>query len=86
MGEGVPRFYFHLYCEFSARDEEGRELADPASAREAAKEDIRSIISDAARRGEIDMRGRVEIADEHGTVVETVSFTDSVNLILAETK
>ena len=81
----MPRFYFHLYCEFSVRDEEGRELVDPETAREAAKEDIRSIVSDAAKHGEIDMRGRVEIADAQGTVVETVSFTDAVK-VLAETR
>lgn len=83
-GAGVPRFYFHLFNDVDAHDHEGRDVADPAAARDAAKEDIRSIISDAARHGRLDLRGRIEIADERGVVIDAVSFGEAVELLIGE--
>lgn len=73
----MPRFYFHLFNQISARDHEGRDVSDLQSARIRAVDDIRSIISEDARSGQLDLRGRIEIADEDGQTVDTVSFIEA---------
>ncbi|HEX8660647.1 MAG TPA: hypothetical protein VF686_02185 [Brevundimonas sp.] len=78
----MPKFYFHLINQVSARDHEGRELADLDEATAAARADILSILGDDARRGRLDLRGRIDIADETGAIVRTVAFADAVQLHL----
>jgi hypothetical protein len=78
----MPRFYFHLQNQVDARDEEGREVADLEEATAAARSDILSILSDDVSRGRIDLRGRIDIADETGTILRTVAFADAVQLRL----
>jgi hypothetical protein len=80
----MPRLYFHLHNQISARDEEGRDLADPSTAWMRAVEDIRSIVSEEARSGQLDLRGRIEIADEGGQVLSTVQFIEAFELALPE--
>ena len=80
----MPRYYFHLFNQLDARDEEGRELADQNAATAAAAADIRSILSEDVKLGMLDLRGRIEIADETDTVVGTVHFIDSAQLILPD--
>lgn len=77
----MTHFYFHVSNSIGwVRDEEGRALPDLETAREQAREDVRSIISDEAKRGVVDLRGRVEIADASGNVVAVVPFRDAVEV------
>ncbi len=63
-------------------DEEGHDLPDLAAARAQAVAGVRSMLSDELRtRGVIDLRGRIEIAEQHGTVVLVVPFSAAVDLI-----
>jgi hypothetical protein len=78
----MPKFYFHLTNQISVRDQEGRELADLEEAAAAARLDILSILSDDVSRGRMDLRGRIDIADETGTIVRSVPFADAVQLLL----
>jgi hypothetical protein len=78
----MPRFYFHLTNQVSARDEEGRELADLDEAVAAATFDIRSILGEDVSRGRIDLRGRIDIADETQTILRSIGFADAVQLRL----
>jgi hypothetical protein len=73
----MPRFYFHLFNQITARDHEGRDVSDLRSAKILAVDDIRSIISDDARSGQLDLRGRIEIADEDGRTLTTVRFIEA---------
>ena len=83
-GGSMPRFFLHIANRIGyARDEEGVELDDLAAAVEQAKDGIRSIISDEARTGRIDLDGRVEIADETGTVRRVIPFPDAVEIVNA---
>jgi len=77
----MPRFHFHLFNHIGVvRDDVGREMPDLAAARQAAADDIRSLLSEDARAGLIDLRGRIEISDPHGEVLETVKFGDAVEI------
>jgi len=81
----MARYYLNLrngagYVE----DVEGQELPDLAAARVQAVEGIRSVLSEEARRGEIDLCGSIEIADAHGNILLVLRFSDAVNLRLNE--
>jgi hypothetical protein len=81
----MPRFYLHVHNRIgSARDEEGADFPDLDTARVRAIEGIRSILSDEARQGMIDFRGRIEIAAATGDVIETVSFIEAFELHLED--
>jgi hypothetical protein len=43
-------------------------------------ESIRDILSEEAKKGIVDLRGRVEIADAAGQVLEVVTFPEAVEL------
>jgi hypothetical protein len=77
----MARFYLHVINGTGrASDEEGVELADARAAEAHAVEGIRSILADEAKAGRLDLDGRIEIADETGAVVRTVSFEDALEI------
>jgi hypothetical protein len=79
----MAHFYLHIrngsgYVE----DLEGQELPDLAAARVQAVEGIRSVLSEEARQGELDLRGSIEIADSDGNILLILPFKDAVHLRL----
>lgn len=66
-------------------DEEGRELPDLATARREAIEGIRSLISEEARDGVLDLTGRIEIADADGNILCEVGYAEAMDLRVPET-
>lgn len=79
----MPRYFLHIVNRVGfAPDEEGVELDDLPAAVEQAKDGIRSIISDEARSGRIDLNGRVEIADEAGAILQVVPFPDAFEIVM----
>jgi len=77
----MARYYLHInngggYSE----DSEGQELADLDAARAAAIEGVRSLLSEEARQGQLDLSGRIEIADAEGNILLIVPFSDAVEL------
>ena len=78
----MPRFFFNIRNgDGLTEDEEGRELADDAAAREEAVRGIRSFLAEEAKQGRIDLRGRIEVADEAGARVCDVEFEDAVEVL-----
>jgi hypothetical protein len=74
----MSRFFLNVINRVgSARDEEGVALESLAAAVERAREGIRSILSDEAKAGWIDLDGRVEIVDESGTILAVVPFPEA---------
>ncbi|TGX52177.1 hypothetical protein E5A73_15330 [Sphingomonas gei] len=64
-------------------DHEGEEFPDLAAARRKATESVRSILSDELKSaGLIDLKGRIEIADQQGSIVLTLPFREAVELRL----
>jgi hypothetical protein len=77
----MARFYLHVINGIGyAPDEEGVELADAKAAAARAVEGIRSILADEAKAGRLDLDGRIEIADETGQIVRTVSFEEAFEI------
>jgi hypothetical protein len=77
----MQHFYFHLYNHVGfVRDHEGQQLPDLDQAREQARREIRSIVSEEAKEGVIDLTGRVEIAGGAGEILEVVLFAQAVEL------
>jgi len=77
----MARYYLHInngggYSE----DSEGQELADLDAARTAAIEGVRSLLSEEARQGQLDLSGTIEIADADGNILLIVPFSDAVEL------
>jgi hypothetical protein len=77
----MARFFLHInngsgYSE----DPEGQELEDLDAAVAAAIEGVRSMMSEEARQGQLDLSGRIEIADAQGNILQIVPFTDAIHV------
>jgi hypothetical protein len=72
------RYYFHLYNDIEALDEEGTELPDPQAACELAKEYAREMAAESVKAGHLDLSHRVEVTDEGGAPVFKVMFGEVV--------
>jgi hypothetical protein len=77
----VPRFYFHLLNDVDAPDEEGKELPDLDAAREQARMNVRFTAGETLKeQGRIVLGHRIEIEDEDGNVLDTVYFSDVLQI------
>jgi hypothetical protein len=63
-------------------DDEGHEYANLGAAREQALVGIRSLISEEAKTGVLDLTGSIEISDRDGNLLSLVSFEDAMDLRL----
>lgn len=78
----MARYYFHIYNGHGeTRDHEGVEIAE-ADARGMAVDSIRSIVSEEARDGLIDLRGHIDVVDQKGGLVFKTEFVEAFNLRL----
>jgi hypothetical protein len=78
----MPRFFLHLHNSHGfLEDEEGRDLASLADARDEAVRSIRSLLAEEIRRGRIDLRGRLDIAGEDGEILAGVAFGEAVEVL-----
>jgi len=62
------------------RGEEFPVFADLDAARAAAIEGVRSLLSEEARQGQLDLSGKIEIADADGNILLIVPFREAVEL------
>jgi hypothetical protein len=76
----MPRFYFHLYNDIVVMDEEGADLADAAAAREHAIEECRVMVCESVKNGHLNLDHRIEVAEEGGGRVATVTFRDAFTI------
>ena len=79
----MARFFLHInngggYVE----DPEGQELADLDEAYRKAIDGVRSLLSEEARHGQLDLSGTIEIADGNGNILLVVPFREAVDLRL----
>lgn len=73
----MQRFFLHLYTDFIVMDGEGVELADLSTARTTAIGKIRSLLTEEAV-GDATHQYRIVIADESGSALAVIPFTDVV--------
>jgi hypothetical protein len=67
----VPRYFFHVYDDVIAQDEEGTELPNLAAARLNALAGARDLISEQVRRGYFVPSHWIDVIDEQGETVLT---------------
>jgi hypothetical protein len=74
-------YRFHLInSHIDADDEQGQELPSLDAARKRAIAGIRGFLDGEIAKGLLDMHGRIDIEDEDGSVLSTVSFADAVSI------
>lgn len=79
----MPRYFFDIANGSGfVPDEEGVDLQDQAAAQRMAIDSIRSIISEEARKGVLDLDGYVEVRDRDATALTRVSFPEAFTLRL----
>lgn len=76
----MPRFFFHVFDDAVARDEEGVELPHAEAAGRAALEGARAMICDQVREGRIALDHRIEVEDEAGARILTLTFREAVEI------
>jgi hypothetical protein len=76
----VPRFFFNVYDDLVAEDDEGAELPNLAAARLQALRGARDLIAEQVRHGYIVLSHWIDVMDEHGEKVLTVTFRDAVEI------
>jgi hypothetical protein len=76
----VPRYFFHVYDDVIAQDEEGVELPSVAAARLNALIGARDLITEQVRRGYIVLSHWIDVVDEQGAPVLTITFRDAVDI------
>lgn len=83
----MTRFYLHLHNRIgTVPDEEGTDVSDLDAARYLAVQSVRDILSEEAKQGIIDLRGKIEIADAAGGTVAVVAFADAIQLQLGDAR
>ena len=76
----MPRFYFHLFNDVTARDEEGAELPNAAVAVQRAASLARQMAAESVKEGHLVLDHRIEVEDEHGETIGVVRFSDVVDV------
>jgi hypothetical protein len=76
----VPRYFFNVYDNLVSQDEEGMELPSPAAARLEALRGARGLIAEQVGHGYIALSHWIDVADEGGVIVLTVTFRDALDI------
>ena len=76
----VPRYFFNVYDDVITQDEEGLKLPNLAAARLSALIGARSLIIEQVRHGYIVLSHWIDVTDEHGETVLTVTFDDALDI------
>lgn len=77
----MPRFYFHLFNDIVARDEEGIELPNAAVAMQHAASCAREMAAQNVREGRLVLDHRIEVTnDDDDDIVGIVRFSDVVEI------
>jgi hypothetical protein len=78
----VSRYFFHVYSDTVALDDEGQELPSLSMAKEAAARAAREFAADAIiERGQLSLRHRIEVEDEGGRPLFTLPFSAAFRII-----
>jgi hypothetical protein len=77
----MPTFHLHLLNHhIEADDIEGHDLPDLETARAMALAGIRDFLGHEAMNGKLDFRGRIDIEDDTGTVLQSVPFVEAFEI------
>lgn len=76
----MPRYFFHLYNDVVAMDEEGVDLPDLEAARANGIKEAREMMLETVAEGRINFSHRIDVADESGAVLATTPFAEAVRV------
>ena len=76
----MPQFFFHVYDDVVAVDEEGVILPNLDAARLQALKGARDLIAEQVRHGYMVLSHWIDVVDEQGAVVLHLSFGDAVDI------
>ncbi|MGZ8286285.1 MAG: DUF6894 family protein [Allosphingosinicella sp.] len=76
----MPRYFFHLYNDIISMDEEGADLANLEAARANGIKEAREMMLETVAEGRVNFSHRIDIADESGTVIDSVTFGEAVKV------
>ena len=76
----MPRYFFHVYDDVVAEDQEGIELPNVAAARLKALAGARDLIAEQVRHGYFVLSHWIDVVDEQGAPVLTLTFRDAVDI------
>jgi hypothetical protein len=76
----VPRYFFNVYDDVVAHDDEGQELPNEAAARLQALMGARELIAEQVKRGYLVRAHWIDVVDEQGTLIFSQTFGDAVEL------
>ena len=78
----MRRFFFPIFDSLGfIPDDEGRELPSAEHARHHAIEGARSLLGAEILTGKLDLRGRIEVTDDRGNVIEIVPFEGVLDIL-----
>jgi hypothetical protein len=73
-------YRFHVINDIDVPDQEGVELNNLALAHLKAIDAARDLASAAVRQGRLDLKHRIDVEDECGKVLLTVTFADAIEV------
>ena len=76
----MPQYFFHVYDDVIANDEEGMELPNEAAARLQALIGARDIMSAQVKHGYLVKSHWIDVADENGQVLFKITFGEAVDI------
>jgi Domain of unknown function (DUF6894) len=77
----VPLYYFDLYNDVDALDEEGQELPGLDEAKQRAFVEAREMIEESAGKGHIDLNHFIQVRDESGKILHRLHFDEAISII-----
>ena len=78
----MVRYYFHLRDGVERLlDPQGADVDDPAQLARMALKEARAVVAQEALEGEINLQQRIEIEDEGGNLIHSLSFADAVRIV-----
>jgi Domain of unknown function (DUF6894) len=78
----LPRFFFHVYTDAVAFDDEGLELQSPVIAKEAAIRTARELAAEEIRdKGQVSIRHRIEVEDGDGRPLFTLPLSAAFKIV-----
>jgi hypothetical protein len=76
----MPLYRFHVLNDIDAPDEEGQEFSNLAAAHLQAIDYVRDLASVSVRQGRLDLSHRIDVEDEAGKVLVSVTFGEAVDV------
>jgi len=73
----MPRYFFHVFNDVVAIDEEGIELPDLDAAREQALDSARELVCESIHKGHLNLDHRIEVEDDAGNKLLILSYRDA---------